>query len=428
MFRYKRVVPLLMAMFSAIIVSTVMAATKKSFFSVNDGYEITKDINAYASDLKIDLDTAIHRLVLQEVAGNLDAALSEKEDDSYAGLWIQHSPQFRVIVQFTQEGEKTIRPYIENESLADIVDIRVVEYTLKELEVAQIATQLKIRDLDIPADSGINVFENSVELYVVERSRFDAAMQDSEMQLPPQVKVVTVSELSTQETDIYAGLALSSCTSGFSVIDSSGVKGILTAAHCPDEIWYSGTKLPWKGSAYGGPCDFQWHSASGFNVRNLAYDGTYNRYIYSTKHRDTQAIGEWVCKHGAATGYTCGYIIDKNYNPGGAMDATLIRVHRYGVNLSSGNDSGAPWFFGNTAYGVHIGGIGDDAYYMAINYIDFLDLSVLTTNTAHLPLVLTEQTQSQSMTNLEYGIAYPSPNDDGTFMKSPSSLEPYPYP
>ncbi|MBN1149461.1 MAG: hypothetical protein JXA78_19525, partial [Anaerolineales bacterium] len=61
-------------------------------------------------------------------------------------------------------------------------------------------------------------------------------------------------------------------------------------------------------------------------------------------------------------------------------------------------------------------------------YIDFLDLSVLTTNTAHLPLVLTEQTQSQSMTNLEYGIAYPSPNDDGTFMKSPSSLEPYPYP
>jgi hypothetical protein len=199
MFRFRYVFPLLIAVLTAIIASTVMAVSKKSFDSVNDGYEINKDVKEYASDLNIDLDTAIHQLALQELAGNLDAELSRKEADTYAGLWIQHSPQFRIIVQFTQEGKETIRPYIENEALADIVDVRVVQYTLKELEAAQVATQLKIRNLDIPTNSGINVVENRVELYVVERSRFDVAIQDTKMQLPPQVKVVTVSELSTQE-------------------------------------------------------------------------------------------------------------------------------------------------------------------------------------------------------------------------------------
>ena len=83
-----------------------------------------------------------------------------------------------------------------------------MEYTLKELEAAQVATQLEIRDLGIATNSGINMVDNRVELYVIERSRFDVALQSKEIILPPQVKVVTVSDLSTQEADIYAGLRI----------------------------------------------------------------------------------------------------------------------------------------------------------------------------------------------------------------------------
>lgn len=372
MFRFRYLLPLLLAVLTAIITSSVLAAPKKSSVSVNEGDEIPKDVISYASDQKIDIDTAIHRLALQNLAGNLDAALSGNEEDTYAGLWVQHSPQFRIIVQFTREGKETIRPYIENGPLADIVEIREVKYTLKELKAAQVAAKSKSRNLDIPTNSGVNVFENRAELYVVERSRFDVAMQNARMELPPQIKIVTVSELGVEQTAIHAGLRMNAsngldCTSGFSVVNSSGVKGILTAAHCWDEMSYNGTDLPYNGSAFGGPCDVQWHLAPGFDVRNLAYDGTNNRYIFSTKHRDNQALNEYVCKYGWASGYTCGYIIDKNYNPGGVMNSTLIRVHHDGVNLSSGGDSGGPWFNLNTAYGLHVGEIGDDAYYMAIN-------------------------------------------------------------
>jgi hypothetical protein len=190
---------------------------------------------------------------------------------------------------------------------------------------------------------------------------------------------------------------------------------------------YNGTYLPFQDKAYGGPYDFQWYTAPGFNVRNLAYDSTNNRYIFSTKHRINQAVGEWVCKYGAVTGYTCGYIIDKNFNPGGDMNSTLIRVHRDGYNLSALKDSGGPWFSLNTAYGLHVGGIGFDAYYMAINYIDVLGLSVLT-NTAFLPVILKGQTPSQKIGSLEFVNPYPSPNDEGTSIKSPSTPEPNPYP
>lgn len=100
-----------------------MAKSKKPFFSFDNGYEITKkDVEAYASDLKIDLDKAANQLALQELAGNLDAELSLKEAATYAGLWIQHSPQFRIIVQFTKEGKETILPYIENEALSNYVE------------------------------------------------------------------------------------------------------------------------------------------------------------------------------------------------------------------------------------------------------------------------------------------------------------------
>lgn len=182
----------------------------------------------------------------------------------------------------------------------------------------------------------------------------------------------------------------------------------MTAAHCDNSMSYNGINLPFQGSAYGGPYDFQWHTAPGFDVRNLAYDGTNNRYVFSAKRRDNQVVGEWVCKYGWASGYTCGYITDKNFNPGGAMNNTLIRVHRDGVNLSSAGDSGGPWFSLNTAYGLHVGGIGDDAYYMAINYIDFLGLLVLT-SPVHLPVVLNEVTLPQNVTNPEHDNPYPDP-------------------
>ena len=85
---------------------------------------LMQDAKMYASRFGVDLDEAIRRLKLQSEIGDLNAELAAKERDTFAGLWIQHQPEYRVIVRFTRNGGVTIRPYIENGPLADIIEIR----------------------------------------------------------------------------------------------------------------------------------------------------------------------------------------------------------------------------------------------------------------------------------------------------------------
>ena len=129
-------------------------------------------------------------------------------------------------------------------------------------------------------------------------------------------------------------------------------------------------------------------------MRNLAWDGTHNRLVFSTRHRDQQAANQWVCKYGITTGYGCGYIVTMEFLknsfrtcPDCIGEATWIRVHRDGVDLSSPGDSGGPFFYGSTAYGImgsHITPVDaegneigpSDALYMAINYLSSSNLGI----------------------------------------------------
>jgi hypothetical protein len=79
-------------------------------------------------------------------------------------------------------------------------------------------------------------------------------------------------------------------------------------------------------------------------------------------------VGSSVCKYGHTTGYTCGTIDTTSLCNNGSC--TYVRVSGGSVNLSEGGDSGGPWFFGNTAYGTHCIGMGNDAGYMPVDYIN----------------------------------------------------------
>jgi len=330
---------------------------------------LVKDAQEYSSAMKVELDEAIRRLKLQSTIGELDAELAEKEQDAFAGLWIQHQPEYRVIVQFTRNGEVTIRPYIENGPLAGIVEIRTASVTLSELEAARTQASQVAQELGVRAHSGINVLENRTELYVLNPAQLDDALRKANLRLPANVEVVKVDELPREVTDIFGGKALSTCTSGFSVRNASWTKGVTTAGHCSNSQAYNGTNLPFQSGTTGGVYDIQWHTAPGFTVRNLVFDGTYNRYIYGVKFRSNQSVGEWVCKYGMTTGYACGTIVDKQF------DGVNVRVNT-GVQ---GGDSGGPWFWNNTAYGTTISAFGNDSIYGPVDHIyNILGLTVLT--------------------------------------------------
>lgn len=169
---------------------------------------LARDAQWYADDQGVSLEEAIRRLKLQEElsSSGLGPALEANEADTFAGLWIQHEPEYRFVVLFTRDGEEKIRPYIEGEPWADIVEVRNgADATLTELEAAQAEAGRIVRELDTRADSGINVQENRVELYVTDRTRLDAALREAGLRLPDHVAVIEVERLAEPATGVAPG-------------------------------------------------------------------------------------------------------------------------------------------------------------------------------------------------------------------------------
>jgi len=360
----------------------------------NDDPPITEDAllfdaKWYADDMNVSVEEAYKRLSLQKPFGIINEQLLNNEAETFAGAYIQHEPGYRFIARFTGDFKGDIQTYLFDDSLTQYVEVdTTAQYSLAELKEAQLIMIDKLDALEIKFETGIKVRANAVELYVTDIDALNESLDSRSETLSPVINIIELEQFSTEEANVYAGLELVPCTSGFSVRHSDGTLGILTAAHCtpdpPDApIYFEGIELILRQWNYGGPHDVQWRTTPGFTVRNLMFDGTYNRYVRGIKLRDQQVEEEYVCKHGKITEYTCGFIDHKNHRPppdnGATFSATFIYVRSAGENLSEVGDSGAPWFSGNTAYGVHRSGLGDDATYMAIDYITVLDVDVLVT-------------------------------------------------
>ncbi|MCX9012442.1 MAG: PGF-CTERM sorting domain-containing protein [Candidatus Methanoperedens sp.] len=153
------------------------------------------DAQIYASNNNVSTEEALHRFQLQDIAGKLDAELSKNETGTFAGLWVEHTPEFRVVAQFTRNGEEIIKPYLKQHTeLANIVEVRTANVSLANLQRDQADASSSINALGIRVQSDINVYNNNVELYITkaDRSRFDDALQRGEIRLPDTVKVITV--------------------------------------------------------------------------------------------------------------------------------------------------------------------------------------------------------------------------------------------
>ena len=355
------------------------------------------EAQSYAEDFGVTVNEARRRLGLQEEIGQLDSDLSAGEASTFAGLWIQHEPKFSVIVKFTQDGENTILPYVDGGNLEDLVQVGTAQFTMQQLETVQAGAIEAADQTGVLFEAGINVFENRAELYATDAASLNRAIANEGLSLPAGVQVIEVSNLSEPATDIYGGLHLDPCTSGFAVEDDTGTKGITTAGHCDNDVSYNGTDLDFEYESWGGSADVQWHTKSGFTVENKIRrnKGGSTRNITGIIERDDQPISSYVCKYGKITFYGCGQIVDKSYRPtttgcpGGCnWNATFIKVRASnGKKLSEKGDSGGPFYSGYNAWGtmrskivVTVGGnwVRNDAVYMPVDYIGLMDVDVLT--------------------------------------------------
>lgn len=155
---------------------------------------------SYAQTHNVSIAEAVRRLRLQPLIGALDGRLTDNEKETFAGLWIEHTPNFRVVALFTSRGNETIARYLPAE-LQGMVEVRSAETSLAELVAIQENTIKIIEGLGIPAASDINVYENRVKFYVIDRSRLDSAIKDNRLVLSPKVDLVTVATLDALDVE-----------------------------------------------------------------------------------------------------------------------------------------------------------------------------------------------------------------------------------
>lgn len=144
----------------------------------------------YATAQSVTVEEAVRRLDLQDEIGELGRVLAERERATFAGLWIEHQPKYRVVAAFTRGGEATLRPYLENSPLADLLDVQTARVTLAQLEADQAEAGRIARELKMRVNTSTDVPNNQVELWVGERAAFEAALRAANLTLPDTVVIV----------------------------------------------------------------------------------------------------------------------------------------------------------------------------------------------------------------------------------------------
>ena len=163
--------------------------------------------------------------------------------------------------------------------------------------------------------------------------------------------------LGGQEAPIGGGVHLTTCTAGFVIENSDGDRNITTAGHCGnsqtinDIDFADPITLRLRDEYEGLWGDVQRHSVpSGHSlvntIRHDSGDGDF-RFITAT---GTATPGQWLRKYGWKTGLTSDRVYRIDQCASG--NCGLVMMHN---DKTKDGDSGGPWFYGNTAYGIHHG-------------------------------------------------------------------------
>lgn len=169
------------------------------------------------------------------------------------------------------------------------------------------------------------------------------------------------------------------CTGAFPVRRKGGNElGILTAAHCPGTGSYDGTSnaffAPYAysistASGQGGG-DFRWNH-SRYGLSGLTFvAGNQSMRVFNS--HAAPSVGSGVCGYGKETDYKCETVAECGLSattvvPDNNQTYTVGGLCRVRAHVTTGGDSGGPWFIGNTAYGIHYGRVGSGSAFSLVS-------------------------------------------------------------
>jgi hypothetical protein len=353
--------------------ATLLICTSPASAQTENAESKTRLLDGYAKTFGVASTEAERRLRLQREIGLIGAKM--KRDPAYAGHYIEHKPVYRVVAKFTGDATAALAKYTQDPLWTP--EVAAVPYG--ELQATQSRLYPILKGLGFESASRIDIPTGEVQFAVLDPVAVQRLVTAGTLAAPDYVKFVKAENLDTRrEASVEGGRELlsstGSCTSGFTIVQTGTTNRFLTTAgHCPGALTYNNMSLPVQGQRWETKYDYQWHTAPGFTrLPNVIYEGFEALLpITAVYDRSWMSIGDWVCKWGSVTGWTCGGISDLDYSAMGY--GGFVEVHQpENRNLSDPGDSGAPWYnaYYQEAWGVHSDSSSfreNDAFFMPVS-------------------------------------------------------------
>ena len=372
----------------------------------------------------ISLDEAAMRINLQSDIAALVQQVRADTSADIAGIWVQHTPVFKIMIGFTNPDDKKLVRFQISSKIRRYVSLKQMPRGRKAVLAEQDALNAAILGSGLQ-DFTSEIAEETGQIIVrVETAGDRQKLAPIVAQISPdatiEVKPVarpTAAPIGVQSGDyIYGGFyyyfdqSTQACSFAFPARLGS-TQGILTAGHCnpgnDGKYWYAinnhWVQLPaptiarWK---YGTKYDYQFHETTGLGTgawlyyENRATEPAYPASGYfqvsGTLGYYGQTKGMTVCKAGWRTGLVCGTIDNGAYTYNGVKG--WIHVTRAsGTALALPGDSGSGVFspadssgrikaYGITTAGQQFADGSSEMVYGPIDYID--DEAAITVMTA----------------------------------------------
>ena len=354
---------------------------------------LADDAVQYAARFAVTPDEAVRRLRAQQASATVTDAIATEFGPRLAGIAIEHSPNFRIVVLLTGD-----EPVADRTAAGVPILFRTGAKATRAQALAALRRHLIDLRTDLPNARGAGYDQRTGEVVLLvtsadaQRFGMDAIRRRAEQVSGVPVRV-TINELRESNLSVDGGGRVegissvtgrrSLCTTAF-VVTNGDTNAMTTAAHCPDQLTYVGldgstVSLPLIGSWGLGYQDVQ-INGSADSSQPLFYSnrgaGTLRRLLSWRNARSTRA-GEFVCHYGESSGYSCSTVELTDYAPpgdlcGGPCSPTWVTVS--GPSCIAG-DSGGPVFSGAVAFGIAKGVNRTVAgqclfyYYMSTDYL-----------------------------------------------------------
>ena len=358
---------------------------------------IARDAAVYAERYGVPAFEAERRLRAQRDSVEVIERLRQIYAPRLAGVTIEHRPAYRVVFLLTGT-----EPVPDQMIYAGGINLPIhfatdAPATEQQIVAAITAHQAEIR-VELPFAIGMGADARSGRLAVLvtpgDAKRYGIETLQAQVEAIAGVPAL-VRTLDQQPVNaaLYGGsrvtglLAASgkpaACTTGFVVTDGART-GILSAAHCPDQLRYrdlDGADEPlalvgkW-GTAYQ---DVQVSTAPQALMPLFRADpkGSDIRPLTGARRRDETRTGDFICHGGIKSGYSCAEVEFTDYAPHPDVCGMLCEpawVTVAGPSCGRG-DSGGPVFSGTIAFGITKGvsrapdGSCGFYFYMSTDYL-----------------------------------------------------------